>query len=150
MGGLNTVPTDHERASAPRTPAPGFSQFMQDRHKRVVRMLGYALHLGEPDAWGAFHVVCHHRLTVFERAGLSVSALRSLPDGHALETAAAALGATGGPLPPFLGGMEDARHWASLATDRELKAYALACFEAMSPRDQNAFFRHISTIEVAA
>ena len=163
MGGLSTVPSDQERAPAEsaeiqrdrgdsdrRKRGNILPQFMQDRHKRVSRMLGYTLVLGEPDAWGGFSVVCRARLTICERAGLAVAALRSLPDDYALETAAAALGAMGDPLPPFLGGMEDARHWASWATENELKAYALACFEAMAPRDKAAFFRHISTVEVAA
>lgn len=157
MGGLNTVPTDPERVRASDGPKRGIrksdsalSRFMQDRHKRMSRMLGYTLTLAEPDAWGKFSVVCRARLTACERAALAVAALGSLPDDYALETAAAALGATGDPLPPFLGGMEDARHWASWATENELKAYALACFEAMKPNAQAAFFHHISTVEVAA
>lgn len=157
MGGLTTVPADQERAPAPEAPKARnrkgdsiLSRFMQDRHKRMSRMLGYTLTMGEPEAWGGFSVVCRARLTICERAGLAVAALRSLPDDYQLETAAAALGAMGDPLPPFLGGMEDARHWASWATENELKAYALACFEAMAPRDKAAFFRHISTVEVAA
>lgn len=116
----------------------------------MSRMLGYTLSIGEAEAWGGFSTVCRARLTVCERAGMAVAALRSLPDEYALETAAAALGSQCGPLPPFLGGMEDARFWASYATRQELKAYGLACFEAMAPQDQAAFFRHISTIEVAA
>ena len=56
----------------------------------------------------------------------------------------------GDPLPPFLGGMDDARFWASYATRQELNAFSLACFEAMAPQDHAAFFRHISDIEVAA
>lgn len=163
MSGLSTVPTNQERSLAEITEIPrervgsgsfnrgsALSKLMQDRHKRVSRMLGYTLVIGEPKGWGDFSVVCSARLTLCERAGLALAALRSLPDDYMLETAAAALGATGNPLPSFLGGMEDARDWASWATEHELKAYALACFEAMAPRDQAAFFRHISTVEVAA
>jgi hypothetical protein len=163
MSGLITVPTDQERslaeiaepqrdrrASGHLNRGSALSKLMQDRHKRVSRMLGYTLVLGEPDAWGDFSVVCRARLTLCERAGLALAALGSLPDDYMLETAAAALGATGDPLPAFLGGMDDARDWASWATESERKAYALACFEAMAPRDQAAFFRHISTVEVAA
>ena len=123
---------------------------MKPEHKRMSRMLGYTLMIGEPEAWGGFSVVCRARLTVCERAGLAVAALRSLPDDCALDTAATAIGSMGDPLPPFLGGMEDARWWASYSTRQELKAYALACFEAMAPQDQAAFVRHISNIEVAA
>ena len=63
---------------------------------------------------------------------------------------AASIGSAGAPLPPFLGGMDEARSWASYASRFELKAYALASFEAMSAKDQAAFFQHISEMEVAA
>jgi hypothetical protein len=36
-------------------------------------------------------------------------------------------------LPSFLGGMDDARFWASLATPIEVEAYGAACFEMMDP-----------------
>lgn len=116
----------------------------------MSRMLGYTLHLDEPEAWGGFSTVCRARLTLFERTGLAAAALGSLPAPHAFDVASAALGAAGGPLPAFLGGMDDARFWAGIASPQELKVYALACFEAMAPRDQAAFFRHISAIEVVA
>lgn len=157
MGGLTTVPAGQERIPAPEAPQASnrkgdsiLSRFMQDRHKRMSRMLGYTLTMGEPEAWAGFSTVCRARLTVCERAGMAVAALRSLPDDYALDTAAAAFGSMGSPLPPFLGGMDDARWWASYANRQELKAYALACFEALDPQDQAAFFRHIGTIEVAA
>ena len=157
MGGLSTVPADQERTPAPdaqkarkRKGDNLLLRVMQDRHKRMSRMLGYTLHLDEPEAWGGFSTVCRARLTLFERTGLAAAALGSLPASHALDVARASLGAAGDPLPAFLGGMDDARFWASLATPEELKAYALASFEAMTPKDQAAFFRHISTVEVAA
>ncbi|MTD99257.1 hypothetical protein GIY56_03030 [Paracoccus sp. YIM 132242] len=49
----------------------------------------------------------------------------------------------GDPLSPFMGIMASARDWASWASRAELKAYALACYEAMSGRDQAAFLGHI-------
>lgn len=157
MGGLTTVPADQERTPAPEAPKARnrkgdsiFSRFMQDRHKRMSRVLGYTLMAGVPEAWGGFSTVCRARLTVCERAGMAVAALGSLPDEYALDACAAALGSMGSPSPPFLGGMGDARWWASYATPQELKAYALACFEAMTPQDQAAFFRHIGDIEVRA
>lgn len=146
------MPIENNGKSLPLSNHKGsvLSQFMQDRHKRASRMLGFTLVQGSPDAWGPFSTVCRARLTLRERAGLAVAALRSMPDDCALETAAAALGAVGSPAPAFLGGMDDARTWAAWASPAELKAYALAAFEAMSQKDQSAFFRHISTIEVAA
>ena len=126
------------------------AQHIKPDHKRMSRMLGYSLLRGTPDAWVDFSIVARARLSIVERAGLAVASLRSLPDVLALDTAAAAIGMAGDPLPPFLGGMEDARSWASWASPVELKAYALAAFEAMSAKDKAAFFHHISTIEVKA
>lgn len=145
-------PIENNGKSLPLSNPKGsiLSQYMQDRHKRASRMLGLTLAQADPRAWGPFSTVCRARLTLCERAGLAVAALRSMPDDCALETAAAALGAIGSPAPAFLGGMDDARTWASWASPEELKAYALAAFEAMPKKEQNAFFRHISTIEVAA
>ncbi len=42
--------------------------------------------------------------------------------------------------------MREARAWASNATTDELKAYALACFEAMSDQDKAKFWFHISEV----
>ena len=126
------------------------SQNMKPVHKRMSRMLGYCLMADAPSTWAAFSVVAAARLSASERAILAFSALRSLQPAHAETAAAAALRAGGAPLPAFLGGLSDARFWASYATPQELRAYALAAYEAMGAKDQAAFFKHISTIEVAA
>lgn len=126
------------------------SQHIKPNHKRMSRMLGYSLMRGTPEAWADFSFVAQSRLSILERAGLAIATLRSMPDLFAMDTAAAALAVSGDPTPCFLGGMEDAREWASFATPAELKAYALASFEAMAPRDKAAFFRHINEIEVVA
>lgn len=125
-------------------------RFMKPEHKRTSRMLGYCLTLGTADAWSGFSFVAAARLSVSERAALAFSALNSLDLEHAEMTAAASIAAAGAPLAPALGGMDDARLWASYASRSELKAYALASFEAMSAKDQAAFFRHVSEMEVAA
>lgn len=116
----------------------------------MSRVLGYCLMLGSPEAWVSFRMVASARLNEGERAMLAYSALNTLNAEMATTVSRAVLGATDGPSPAFLGGMDDARFWASVASRSELKAYALACFEAMAPKDQAAFFHHISTIEVAA
>ena len=41
----------------------------------------------------------------------------------------------GQPIPPLMGYMDEARHWASWATRNEIKAYAAACIERMNPAD---------------
>ena len=65
-------------------------------------------------------------------------------------TAAASIGSAGAPLPPFLGAMDEARFWASYASRSELKAYALASFEALSAKDKAAFFQHLNLKDAAA
>ena len=41
----------------------------------------------------------------------------------------------GQPIPPLMGVMDEARHWASWANRHEIKAYAPACIERMNPAD---------------
>ena len=113
------------------------SLYAKDRHQRAAKMLGYAL--TNPELWAATGLVWAVRLTPNERAALAFAALNSLEPDDAERTAAAAIGSAGAPLPPFLGGMDEARFWASYATRAELKAYTLAAFEAMQAKDQAAF-----------
>ena len=40
--------------------------------------------------------------------------------------------------------MDWARRWAEVASRRECKAYALACFEALAERDQQAFLAYVT------
>lgn len=132
------------------TPAQSLSRLMKPAHKSMSRVLGYCLTSDTPEGWRDFSRLAAARLTVPERGRLAFACLQSLHPELATMTAAAALGAQGDPGPAFLGGMDDARSWAAWASRGELKAYALAAFEAMSARDQAAFYQHISTLEVAA
>lgn len=50
----------------------------------------------------------------------------------------------GMPIAAFEGVMAEARLWAEWATPAELKAYALASYEAMGTRDQSGFLAHVS------
>ncbi len=115
----------------------------------MSRLLGYCLTLGDISAWKAFAQVASVRLNTTERVSLAYATLNALTPQQAEQVASAALSASGAPLPAFLGGLHDARHWASLATKAELKAYALAAFEALSPREQTAFYRHISEVKLS-
>ncbi|WP_199738002.1 hypothetical protein [Falsigemmobacter faecalis] len=126
------------------------AQVMPPQYKQMSRMLGYSLLLGTANAWEGFGLLAAVRLTPQERAFMAAVLLATLDAGTVQDIAATAVNAAGDPLPSFLGGMEDARSWASWASRSELKAYALACFEAMDPKDQAAFYNHISTVEVAA
>ncbi|WP_321830671.1 hypothetical protein [Thalassovita sp.] len=113
--------------------------------------MGYTLTLGSYDAWRGFSLVAMARMTTEERAALAWAALRSLDTLEQAELVTeSVLKFAGHPMPPFLSPMEDARAWASFASLRERKAYALAAYEALPPRDQMAFRKHISEVEIAA
>lgn len=116
----------------------------------MARELGYALTLRRTYGWQYFTDQAATRLTDIERASLAFAVLQSLSPDLAELTAAHALGAAGCPLPPFLGGMDEARLWAACATTKERKAVALAAFEAMAPRDRAAFLNHVTQKDLAA
>ena len=147
-GGLRSKEyrSDADRATLKGPKGSAFSKLIADRHKRASRILGYALTLEDTDAWQGVKTVWAARLDLTELAGIAFAALRALPPDTREATARAALfdhDEAGMPLPPFGLVMEDARWWASIAARRELKAYALATFEAMSPQDRAAFLSHI-------
>lgn len=124
---------------------------MPDSYKRVARAVGYAVLLEDWDAWVGLTVVLAARLNGTQRAGLAWAALNSLDTAEQAEQVAeAVLTFADYPLPTFLNPMEDARWWASLATLKERKAYALAAYEALPVREQMAFRNHISEVEIAA
>lgn len=114
-------------------------------------MLGYALTLGDADAWAEFATIARARLTAEERAALAWAVLRSMdtPDQAEMVTEAVLKFAD---QPPMRNerAVDDARWWASCASLQERKAYALAAYEALSPRDQMAFRNHISEVEIAS
>ncbi|CAM3553478.1 hypothetical protein PANO111632_21195 [Paracoccus nototheniae] len=49
----------------------------------------------------------------------------------------------GMPMVPFGGVMDQAAFWADIASRTELKAYCLACYTRLSPRDQRAFLAYV-------
>lgn len=49
----------------------------------------------------------------------------------------------GVPLPVWSSALDDARWWASFATEIELKAFLLASFEALRPKARLAFLSHV-------
>jgi hypothetical protein len=76
-------------------------------------------------------IAASHIADLMARVQLAGDALSDLEPWQAEMVAAKVLGAAGSPLPSFLGGMDDARFWASLATPIEVEAYGAACFEVM-------------------
>ena len=45
---------------------------------------------------------------------------------------------------PLMNAVEEARDWAATATPFERKAWLLACFDAISPKDQAGFLAYVS------
>lgn len=126
-------------------------KFMKSEHKRMARMIGYTLAIGDANAWAGFTTVARARLTIKERAALAWAALHALDTPEQAERVAqTVLTAADHPLPVFLSPMEDARWWASVASLNERKAYALAAYEALPLAEQIAFRKHISEVEIAA
>ncbi|WP_291734069.1 hypothetical protein [Leisingera sp. F5] len=124
---------------------------MKPEHKRMSRVMGYTLTLGDTDAWAGFTKVAAARMTIEERTGLAWAALRALEDTEQVEMVAEAiLNHAGSPLPTFLSPMDDARWWASFASLKERKAFARAAYEALPLKEQMAFRRHISEVVIAA
>jgi hypothetical protein len=104
---------------------------MKPEHKRMSRIMGYTLTLGDADAWAVFSALAMARMTPEERAALAWAALRSLDTPEQAELVAeSVLKFADYPLPTFLSPMDDARWWASFASLKERKAYALAAYEA--------------------
>ncbi|WP_439570166.1 hypothetical protein [Roseovarius mucosus] len=113
-------------------------------HYRLASQLLACLTISGGDAWSEFTQEVQALLLDFERYALAEAALRALPINDALAVSLEVIGAAGRPMPAALGGMGTARNWAMMATRAELKAYALASFEAMPPGDQAAFLDHIN------
>jgi hypothetical protein len=81
-----------------------------------------------------------------QRAG---DALSDLEPCQAELVAAKVLSAAGSPLPPFLGGMDEARWWASIATPTEIECFGAACFEVMDPARLTNFLSFVQGRAVA-
>jgi len=145
--GVNSIekPTKVRAKCTPKRGRSAISKFAKDSHKRAARGLGYALILGDAFGWKAVTAVWAARLTAKERASLAFSALASLDYDDAVLTARMCLGDASGPLPAFIGGMEEARFWAENATPIECKAYALAAYEALTKSQKSAFRLHIAS-----
>lgn len=139
-----TSNTEHDaKQGALKGPGKGFSKLIDPNHKRLSRMLGYCLTLGDADAWAGFSFVAEARLSEAERAGIAWASLRSLEPYNAEQVAVMVLGGAGYPLPLGDDVMGDAQWWASMASEREAKAYCLASFNAMPPHSQAAFLSHV-------
>jgi len=50
----------------------------------------------------------------------------------------------GAPVPPLLNALDEARTWAEWATPFERKAYCLASFNALSPKERTGFLAYVT------
>ena len=114
---------------------------MPDAYKRVARMVGYCLLLGDDaDNWHGLTDVLTERLTMRQRAAMAWAVLRSLPPETVADVANTVLPQGAGmPIAPFIDPVDEASFWADMATPDELDAYAVAIFNAMSGGKRRAF-----------
>lgn len=115
------------------------SLYAKPDHKRMSKALGYALTLDNDEGWEGFTLLACARLTEAERAVLAWAVLMAMEPDNVVAVAKNVIGAADYPMPPYLDPLDDARHWAECANDEELRAYALAIFEAMSAPDRRDF-----------
>jgi hypothetical protein len=50
----------------------------------------------------------------------------------------------GAPIPALINAMDEAQSWAEWATPAEHKAYCLACYNAMPPKDRAGFLAYVT------
>lgn len=128
--------------------ASNAGSLIKDRHKRASRTLGFALTLNDAKAWQGASFVFTKRLHQGELAGLAFASLRALEPANREPVFCLAhwgkTQSTETPPHPSLNPLSDARLWASNASREQVKAFALASFEAMSLRDRVAFLAHIA------
>ena len=134
-----------DRGTREREGAQALPRHTQPAHGAVARMLVDTLHLAPQDGLQAFWglaVVLRTKLTSSERQGLAWAALMACDDDEAAGIAEAVLEPSPGagwPLPPLFSVVDEASFWAGHASREELRAYLVACFRALSPRDQSEF-----------
>ena len=117
---------------------------LSDSHLRASRMLARALHAKDAEIWIDADTVWRATLSDAERASLAYSVLKSLDPDHQRFVVETVCQVMGMPLPPLLDAAHEAGSWAAFADEEQLRATALACFNAMSASDQSAFLSHVS------
>lgn len=111
-----------------------------ERIQQAYWLLGRLLFEGDTDEWLAAKDEIQEHLTETDLASLAFVSLRCLPDDVAMQVSDSAMGLMGAPVPPLNDDvMQDARWWADGASERELKAYSIACYHRMSPRAREGF-----------
>ena len=111
----------------------------------AARCLQAALTLGDRKGWDGFSLILAARLSTAETVAIAVSALRTLPD-PCLNSLSDALPAR---LNASASTMDEAKSWTTTATRNELKAFCLACFQALPAQDQSAFLSYVHRKDAA-
>lgn len=124
---------------------------MPDAYKRVARMVGYCLLLGEDaDNWHGLTVVLTARLTMRQRVAMAWAVLRSLTPEQVVGVAETVLPeGSSAPIAPLFNHMDEAAFWADMAEPEALEAYCLASFNAMPASRKAAFLEFVQGRQVA-
>lgn len=134
-------------------PTSAMSRWASPKHKAAARSFGYALTLGDAEAWHGLAVVLLSRLTLQERVSLAYASLLTIDSVDLQSIIEAVTGdagnGVGAPIPAFDSVMAEASFWADMADPIELDAYALASFNRMAPHRQSAFLEFIRERAVA-
>lgn len=126
--------------------------FKEHFHQRALLAMETALKLHpQTDAWRDLEHVLRARLTPIERACLLASVIPAnepellIEVFDAVAPVARVIDCTGAGMPglPMEGKAEEAAFWADLAEPVELRAYCLATFKRMSPKDKADFLSHV-------
>lgn len=130
----------------PAPPKSAMSKWAKPEVKSASRMFGYCLTLDTQDGWWGLVPVLQARLSLHQRVCLAFMALKSIDPENAAKTSDAVLGRSEGmgmPGVPFDSIIDEAAFWTSGAEPKELEAYCLACFTAMSAHRQMAFLEYV-------
>ena len=126
-----------------------FSKLIKPEHLKAARVVGYALTLGNAEAWQGFARWAAMRLEVEERAALAWAALRSLDAETAALTVEAAFepeAGAGMPDTTFGDPIDQAMHWVSWVNSEELDAYAVAIFNALPDAKKRDFLEYAERV----
>ena len=113
---------------------------------RLVPVAGEPGHMSPGKlATGLAHII-RARLVSSERLLVASAGMLSLGRNAAEELAEATLAdlREGVPVPPFTGLRDEARDWASFASQGEVRAYLAACWNRL-PKAERASFKRVAT-----
>jgi len=125
------------------------SKAIQPPHKAASRVLGFALTLGDAEAWEAASLVWQARLSPDERAAAALSFLGACEADHAARIADTIKTDAGPPVTPLSDMAGEAVLWADIASTAERKAYIVAAWSTLHPTEQSAFLSKIAGRQAA-